>query len=148
MKMSLHEWLKFGWLREHKTSRQEIAELFAVADRDLNACRTPNLVADWQFNISYNAALQLSSAALAAAGFQAERANHHFRVIHSLEFTLGLDSATIGKFDVFRKKRNVADYQRADTVSETEAEEMRQLAEDLRVRVEAWIRTKYPKFAS
>jgi hypothetical protein len=30
----------------------------AVADRDLDACLTPSLVADWKFNIAYNAALQ------------------------------------------------------------------------------------------
>jgi hypothetical protein len=35
MKVSLQEWLRFGWLKEHKTSRQEIADLLAVGDRDL-----------------------------------------------------------------------------------------------------------------
>jgi hypothetical protein len=145
--MSLPDWLKFGWLKEHKTSRQEIADLFAVADRDLNACQTPDLVSDWQFNIAYNAALQVASAALAAAGYEAERANHHYRVIHSLEFTLGVEGTVIRKFDVFRKKRNIADYEMADTVSELEAEEMRQLAETLRGDVEAWIRKRHPQFA-
>ena len=61
MKMSLKDWLTFGWLKEHKASRREIADLFAVADRDLKACRTPNLVPDWQFVIAY-AALQAASA--------------------------------------------------------------------------------------
>ena len=27
--MSLQDWLKVGWLKEHKTSRQEITDLFA-----------------------------------------------------------------------------------------------------------------------
>jgi hypothetical protein len=31
---------------------------------------------DWAFNIAYNAALQVATAALAAAGYQAERLNH------------------------------------------------------------------------
>ncbi len=145
--MSFEDWLKFGWLKEHKTSRQEISDLFAVADRDLKACQTPDLVPDWQFNIAYNAALQLASAALAAAGYDAARDNHHYRVIHSLEFTLGVDSTVIAKFDVFRKKRNITDYERADTISETEAEEMRQLAETLRASVEAWVRKNHPRFA-
>jgi hypothetical protein len=143
--MSLQDWLQFGWLKEHKTSRQEIAELFA--DRDLKACRTPGLVPDWQFNIAYNAALELATAALAAAGYEAERTNHHYRVIQSLEFTLGIEAALIGEFDVFRKKRNIADYERADSVSETEAEEMRQLAETLRGKVDAWIRMEHPEVA-
>ncbi|MGA2270964.1 MAG: hypothetical protein ABSH44_21040 [Bryobacteraceae bacterium] len=142
----MQEWLRFGWLKEHKTSRQEIADLLAVADRDLEACQTPGLIPDWQFNIAYNAALQLASAALAAAGYEAERSSHHYRVIQSLEFTLGTEPATIRKFDIFRKKRNIADYDRADAVSETEAEEMRQLAETLRSQVEAWIRKNHPQY--
>lgn len=142
--MSLRDWLKFGWLKEHQTSRQEIADLFAVADRDLKACQTPALVPDWQFNIAYNAALQLATAALAACGYEAERGNHHYRVIQSLEFTLGLDTGTIRRFDLFRKKRNITDYERADTISDTEAAEMRELAETLRTTVEDFLREEYP----
>ena len=143
--MSLPDWLKFGWLKEHKTSPQEIADLLAVADRDLKACQTPALVADWKFAIAYNAALQLAAAALAASGYEAERGNHHYRVIQSLEFTLGPEAAAIRKFDVFRKKRNLTDYERADTISDTEAREMRDLAKMLRHRVEAWLRANHPR---
>ena len=142
--MSLEDWRQFGWLKEHKTSRLEIADLFAVANRDLKACQTPDLGSDWQFNIAYNGALQLASAALAAAGYQAERANHHYRVIHSLEFTVGVEPALIRKFDVFRKKRNIADYERADSISEMEAAEMLRLAEALRQSVDAWLRKNHP----
>lgn len=70
MSATLQDWLKFGWLKEHTTSRQEIADLFAVADRDLAASKTPGLHNDWRFNIAYNAALQVASAALAAAGYR------------------------------------------------------------------------------
>ena len=66
--MSLQDWLRNGWLVEHRTSRQEIADLLAVADRDLGQCRAPGLNPDWQLNIAYNAALQLAAAALGAAG--------------------------------------------------------------------------------
>src|SRR6266852_1401521 len=132
MKPSLQDWLKDGWVKAHQTSRQEIADLFAVADRDLAACQTPGLINDWRFNIAYNAALQLASAALAAAGYQAERANHHYRVIESLGLTIGMDAATIRTFDTFRKKRNISDYERSGGISDLEAEEMRRLAERLR----------------
>jgi len=67
---------------------------------------------------------------------------------NSLEFTLGTEPATIAKFDIFRKKRNIADYDRAGTMSETEADEMRQLAETLRSEVEAWIRRNHPQYVS
>jgi hypothetical protein len=61
--MSLEDWQKFGWLKAHKTNRNEIAELLAVADRDLGASKTPSLHNDWSFNIAYNAALQVATAA-------------------------------------------------------------------------------------
>jgi hypothetical protein len=80
------------------TNRNEIAELLAVADRDLGASKTPGLHNDWSFNIAYNAALQVATAALAASGYQAERANHHYRVIDSLSLTLGTDAGSIKKF--------------------------------------------------
>jgi len=59
----------------------------ALVERDLEACRTPRLVTDWRFNISYNAALQLATAAMAAVG----------RI-----------------FDTLCKKRNVAGYELAN----------------------------------
>ena len=65
---------------------------------------------DWRFAIAYNAALQAATAALAAAGYRASRENHHYRVIQSLELTLGKDAKFIRAFDAFRKKRNVSSY--------------------------------------
>jgi hypothetical protein len=144
MSSALKDWLKHGWLKPHKTSSQEIADLLAVADSDLTACKTPGLHNDWRFNIAYNAALQLSSAALAISGYQAERTNHHYRVIDSLSHTLAVDSKTIEKFDLFRKKRNISDYERADMISDTEADEMIALAMSLRRGLIAWIRKYHP----
>lgn len=66
--MTLEDWLRKGLLRTHRSSRQEIAELFAISDRDLANCRTPGLDAEWRLAIAYNAALQAATAALAAAG--------------------------------------------------------------------------------
>ena len=33
--MTLPEWAEYGWLRRHKTTRQEIADLLGIVDRDL-----------------------------------------------------------------------------------------------------------------
>jgi hypothetical protein len=129
---------------QHLPSPREIAGLLGVADRDLQACQTPDLVADWRFTIAYNAAFQLATAALAAAGYRAARNAHHYRIIHSLAFTLHLDAVTLVKFDKFRKKRNEADYERAGVISDTEAEEMLALARRLRQEVEAWITQHHP----
>ncbi len=41
----MEDWLRNGWLVEHRTSREEIGELLAVADRDVIDCRE---VRDWK----------------------------------------------------------------------------------------------------
>ena len=55
--MTLRDWLRKGWLTEHRTSRQEIGDLLAAADRDLSDCRAVGLSADWRLSIAHNAAL-------------------------------------------------------------------------------------------
>jgi hypothetical protein len=142
--VSLQVWQSNGWLVSHKTSHEEIAALLAIADRDIAASQTSNLVADWRFAIAYNAILQLGVAALAAAGYRAERANQHYRVIQSLSLTLQCDVATLRKLDAFRRKRNLADYERAGLVSESEVQEAIAAARHLRQQVEAWVRSEHP----
>lgn len=143
--MSLQDWLNNGWLIKHRTSPQEIANLLAIADRDLTDCQASGLSTDWQMNIAYNAVLQASIAALAASGYRAARVSHHYRVIQSLAHTIGADTKLIAQFDQFRKKRNIGGYERAGLVSEQEAHEMLELAEKLRADVEKWIRDNHPK---
>jgi hypothetical protein len=99
---------------------------------------------DWQLAIAYNAALQCAVAALAACGYRASREAHHYRVIQSLAHSLGTDSAMVAQFDAFRKKRNVADYDRAGMISKTEVREMVTLAQHLRNSVEEWLRRNHP----
>lgn len=145
--MTLEVWLRNSWLIKHETSSQEIADLLGVADRDLADCQSPNLSPDWRLNIAYNAALQLATAALAAAGYRPSRESHHYRVIQSLALTIGTDSDLIETFDQFRKKRNIGGYERAGLVTDQEAHEMlNELAEQLRVDVEKWIRDNYPGY--
>jgi hypothetical protein len=142
--MSLSDWQKNGWLVEHRATPGEISGLRAAVDRDLKVCATPELDTDWRFNIAYNAALQTATMALAAAGYRAVREMHHFRVIHSLSFSIGADAARIDLLDRFRKKRNIGTYEQAGVVSNYEAEEMHRLAKTLREQVLTWIGRTHP----
>jgi hypothetical protein len=141
----LKDWLKNGWLVAHKPTKREIQDLLGVADRDLHDCQAAGLSADWRLNIAYNAALQLATASLAAAGFRAARESHHFRVIQALEHTIGAEQKLLDQFEAFRKKRNLGNYERAGTISDQEAKAMIELAKLLRSTVEAWIRTNHRK---
>jgi hypothetical protein len=141
----LKDWLNNGWLVAHKPTKREIQDLLGVADRDLHDCQAAGLSADWRLNIAYNAALQLATASLAAAGFRAARESHHFRVIQALEHTIGAEQKLLDQFEAFRKKRNLGNYERAGTISDQEAKAMIELAKLLRSTVEAWIRTNHRK---
>lgn len=143
--MSLEQWLSNGWLRRHEPTEREISELLSVAERDLGDCRSTGLSADWTMSIAYNAALQAASAALAAAGYRVRKGeSHHYRTIQSLAHTIGADSTLIVHLDAFRKKRNEMGYERAGVVSHLEADEMVQLAEEIKRRVEEWLRQQHP----
>ncbi len=143
--MTLQSWLLNGWLQPHTTSRNEVADLFAVVERDLADCRAAGLSADWRLNIAYNAALQAATIALAAAGYRVARDAHHYRIIQSLVHTIAAPAALIAQFDQFRKKRNLGGYERAGVVSDQEAEEMFLLAKKIRDEVAAWLRKTYPE---
>jgi len=132
-------------LIEHKTSPQEIKDLLAISDRDLANCQIGGLSPDWQLSIAYNAALQAATAALAACGFRASREAHHYRIIQSLTYTINAEPLLILQLDQLRKKRNIADYERAGAVSDSEAKEIIVLAKKLKEEVEKWIRANHPK---
>ncbi len=143
--MSLKSWLDKGWLIKHKTSPDEIRELFEVVDRDLADCQSESLSPHWKLAIAYNAALQMATAALAASGYRSAREAHHYRVIQSLRYTMELEGGTIVRFDAFRKKRNIGGYERAWAVSGHEADEMLALARELRTNIETWFISNFPQ---
>ena len=87
--MSLQDWANSGWLRSHKTSKQEVQQLMAIVDRDLKDARQKGLSADWRFGIAYNAALKLCTILLYVEGFRPEKTLAHYRTLQALPLILG-----------------------------------------------------------
>ena len=144
--MTLTDWELNGWLTPHTTSRQEIADLLSIVERDLRDCAQEGLSPDWQLAIAYNAALQAAQAALAASGYRATRGGSgHYRTIESLRHTISLDASTVRQLDAFRRRRNLTEYDRVGATSADEATEMRQLAKALRELVVGWLRAEHPR---
>lgn len=141
---SLARYLENSWIRPHESSAEEIGALLAIAERDLNQSQTPGLAAEWRFAIAYNAVLQLAVAALAAAGYQAERQNKHTRSLECLAFTIGASGKEIGLLDHARRKRHLNVYDHVGGVSDGEATDMIELASQLRDRVVAWLKNEHP----
>jgi hypothetical protein len=142
--VSLQAWLANRWLTSHRTSRDEIRALLAVADRGLHDATVHGVSVDSRHSFAYNAALQLAHAALAANGYRAVRDGHHERTINSLPFTVGLDARSVRRLDAARKRRSRAEYDAAGLISEGETAEVLALARALRRRVEEWLRAEHP----
>jgi len=80
--MSLPTWLAAGWLQPHKTSPQEIGDLWQIAERDLQDAASGGISHDWQYGIAYNAALKLCTILLYAEGYKPAKGTlAHFRVL-------------------------------------------------------------------
>jgi len=143
--VSLQSWLESGQLRAHKTSKREIAELLKAVDRDFADSQLQGLSADRRFATAYSAALLVATLALAASGYRAQQEGHHYWSIQSLVFTLKLDAKTIDQLNTFRRKRNIADYERVGMVSEGEIKKMVALAQELRSMVMEWLKKEHPE---
>ena len=87
--MTLHTLLADGRIRTHATSVREVADLLRVVDRDLADAGVAKLSADRRFSTTYNAALQLATIALHAAGYRAGGAGHHWTTFHVLPEIMG-----------------------------------------------------------
>ena len=57
--MTLKQWAANGWLKEHRSSSEEIGNLLAIVERDLKDASEGLISADWRFGIAYNAVLKL-----------------------------------------------------------------------------------------
>jgi hypothetical protein len=143
--MSLRDWAKDGWLRPHRTTPDQIAAQLALVDRDLKDAGR-ELSADWQFNIAYNAALQLCSILLNAEGWRPERNLAHYRTLQSLPLILGNDWQNDADYlDTCRSKRNKIEYDAIGQVTGAEAKELADFAKKLREEVLAWLKEKHPE---
>ncbi len=138
--MSLKNWLKNGWLKPHKTSKQEIGNLFKIVDRDLGDAQRKDVSPDWRFGIAYNAALKLCTILLYCEGYKSENTYAHYRTIQSLPLILGNDRSNDAAYlEACRIKRNIVEYDYAGSTSDSEADELIGFVKKLYAEVSEWV---------
>ena len=143
--MSLKELLAAGHLRPHTTSASEVADLLRVVSRDLADAKITQLSTDRRFATAYNAALQVATIVLHAAGYRAVGKGHHWATFHVLPEIMGPQvEARTDYFNNCRAKRNVSDYDRAGEISEHEVEEILAEVQTFREELFAWLRKHHP----
>ena len=131
--MSLKQWADNGWLRNHKTSHQEISNLLGIVDRDLHDADAKGTISDdWKFGIAYNAALKLCTILLYASGYKSEKNLAHYRTLQALPLILGSKRTGYAKYlDNCRLKRNVVEYDYVGGASDADAKELIRFVNEL-----------------
>lgn len=148
--MTLSEWanLHASDLAAEPPDKSLIAELRAVADREIRDAETVESY-DGRLGHAYTACLAIAAAALAASGYRVRQGSlaHHWRLIESLEYTLGLAPAQVKELQDYRKKRSLSVYERAGIVTNAEAQAALAAARRLRERLAVWITRDHPDLA-
>lgn len=90
--MTLLSWRNAGWIRPHKSSPEEIRDLFLIVDRELSDAANTSISADSRHYIAYNGALKLCAILLFASGYRPEKGQgSHQHAIDSIRHILGDD---------------------------------------------------------
>ncbi len=147
--MSLTKLLASKRIERHSTSAGEMAGLRKLIARDLKDAAISGVSSDRTFATAYNAVLQVSKMALACAGYRVSSnfPGHHQTTFEAAGFVLGPDSRQYTDyFETCRRKRNVIDYDLAEVVTESQADELLEKAGEYQVLTEAWIAKKHPKY--
>jgi uncharacterized protein (UPF0332 family) len=128
-------------VQPHKTSKKELESLRQLVARDLTDAAIEGLSADRCFATAYNAVLQLSKMAVACAGYRVTfGAGHHQKSFEAVKAAMGKPVAPlVDYFETCRRKRNHIDYDASEVVTETEAAELLEKAEEFQEMIEDWI---------
>lgn len=135
-------------VRPHKTSAKEVEGLRQIVARDLADAAIEGLSADRRFATAYNAVLQLSKMAIACVGYRVTSGSgHHQKTFEAVKTALGKPGEPLADyFETCRRKRNHIDYDASEVVTDTEAEELLEKAEEFQEMVEEWIVKHHPAF--
>ena len=144
--MSLQNWENNGWLRPHKTSREEISNLLGIVNRDLKDANQNDISADWRFGIAYNAALKLCTILLYAEGYRPEKTLAHYRTIQALPLIVGKKrEEDVDYLETCRIKRNKVEYDYVGSTTESDADELIEFVSDLKNDVINWLKKVHPQ---
>ncbi|MBS0615295.1 MAG: hypothetical protein JSR58_01930 [Verrucomicrobia bacterium] len=148
---NLKKWLEEGTLKEYKSTKEEIAQLFRIVHRDLADAEIDGLSEDRRFATAYNAGLQLATILLRIIGLRtnSHRAGHHRISIDALPEILGENFQEISDYlNSCRIKRNICDYTNSGETTKAEADELIEEIKKLKREIHNWIRREHAHFSN
>lgn len=144
--MSLENLVKIGKLHPHEAHRDEIGRLLRGLERSLADARVEALSNEGRLAAAYDALLRLATIALRAAGYRTnpDQPGHHAITLQALPLTLGTSADLTIQLDAFRRKRNLANYEGDDSVSDRDLAELLAMVDSLKPRLLTWLRKQHP----
>ena len=141
--MTLKQWQTNGWLKIEPTSRDEIANMLAMVDRDLKDA-AGSISPDWRFGIAYNAALKLCTILVRAEGYRPSHGLQHYRAIMAMPLVLWQKKKDDANYlDSCRTKRNTVEYDYIGGASDADADELIEFATELKAEVLKWLKDNH-----
>jgi len=145
--MGIEDWEANGWVVPHLATREEVTELLAAVEVDIETAMA-TVAPAWRFAIAYTAALRLCTLALNASGHRASGDRKHYRTIAALPLvTGGWARDTADYLEQCSRKRHEVTYESVGGVSGEEADELVGAVRELRGEVVDWLRREHPAFA-
>lgn len=146
--MSLKSYIDNGSLTKHIPSKDEIADLFSIAERDMRLAEKLNDDNDWQFAIAYNAVLQLATIPIRVSGYRVcTKAGHHWVTLSILPELLGKEfSKKSDYFNECRVRRNTIEYKTAGDITLQDALILIKEAKLLKKAIHSWLKKNYPHY--
>jgi hypothetical protein len=138
--MSINNFIKSGILVKQDSSKDEIADLLKIVERDLEDSAQTEISDDWQFGIAYNAALKLANVLVRASGYRVKGQGHHMNTILMIPFILGSHKKDDADYlDACRRKRNIVEYDSVGGATAEDVRELREFVQEFQKEVLTWL---------
>jgi hypothetical protein len=138
--MSIDNFIKSGVLIKQESSKDEIADLLKIVERDLEDSAQTEISNDWQFGIAYNAALKLANILVRASGYRVKGQGHHMNTIAMIPLILGPHKKDDSEYlDTCRRKRNIVEYDCVGGATSEDVKELREFVKDFQKEVLSWL---------
>ena len=134
-------------LQRHSPFPAETGDLLALAKRQLADACAAGLSPDGRFAAAYGAAITLATAIVCAGGYRVADAPGHQRLtIELLPVLLGEQQRRGATYlDACRRKRNVAEYERAEATTLAESQALHAAVRELQEEVLTWLAEEHPE---
>jgi hypothetical protein len=127
------------------TSKAEFDELRAMVEVNLKDAQVSAVSAQGRYEFAYNAARLLATIVLRASGYRViAKTGHHFYTFHCLSAADPSFKTMADYFEVAREKRNDFSYSSPAALSDTDAQDLIDVAIEFAADVERWVSKKFP----